>query len=426
VKRISQKLFLYFFIPIIFLSVFSYTQADLVDDLKAKIDERNKVIADLEKEIALYQEQVEKTGAKANTLKNAIAALDLTRKKLSAEISVLQNKISSANLTIEKLEKQITDAENSIDGAKNYIAKTIAQISEEESNTLVETVLTYDSISTFFDRVESLGALNRGLKSAVVELRTLKTELEAKESEAQGTRKELVNLAGDLSDKKKVAEYNKTQTNKLLTETKNEQSNYQKVLDQKIALKNAFEQELLEYESKLKFAIDPASLPTTGTKVLKWPLDKVTITQNFGNTEFSKTHQQVYNGKGHNGIDLGAPIGTPVKSALSGEIVGTGDTDTVCPSASYGKWVLVQHGNGLSTLYAHLSVIKVTAGQNVGTGDIIGYSGNTGYSTGPHLHFTVYATQGVQIMTRKSAVCKGSYTMPIASLNAYLNPLSYL
>jgi len=401
-------------------------RADLVDDLRVKIDERNKVISDLEKEIAEYQDQVEKTGAKANTLKNTIATLELTRKKLSAEISVLQNRISATNLTIEQLDKQISDTEDSIARTKNYIASIIQQMSEEESNSLVETILNYRTISTFFDRVESLASLNRGLKSAIAELNSLKTNLETKETEAKGKRKDLVTLAGQLSDKKKVAEYNKSQTNKLLTDTKNQQSNYQKVLDQKIALKNAFEQELLDYESQLKFAIDPSSLPSVGSGVLKWPLDKVTITQYFGNTDFAKANPQAYNGKGHNGIDLKASVGTPIKSALSGTVTGTGNTDTVCPSASYGKWVLIKHGNGLSTLYAHLSVIKVSTGQDVSTGDIIGYSGDTGYSTGPHLHFTVYATQGVQIMTRKSTVCKGSYTMPIASLNAYLNPLSYL
>ena len=82
-----------------------------------------------------------------------------------------------------------------------------------------------------------------------------------------------------------------------------------------------------------------------------------------------------YNGQGHDGVDFGAAIGTPVYAALDGVVEGTGNTDLVCPGASFGKWIFIQHANGLSTMYAHLSLIKVSQGQTVRTGDIIGYTG---------------------------------------------------
>ena len=217
---------------------------------------------------------------------------------------------------------------------------------------------------------------------------------------------------------------NRKAKNALLSATKSKETEYRKILAEKVAKRDAFERELLQFESELRFAIDPSKLPPAVSGVLKWPLDSIRITQKFGDTAFAKSG--AYNGRGHNGVDFGASIGTRVKSALSGVVKGTGNTDAVCPGASYGKWVLVEHANGLSTLYAHFSLIKVSSGQTVGTGELLGYSGDTGYSTGPHLHLTVYATQGVRIMDRKSAVCKGTYTMPIADLKAYLNPLSYL
>jgi murein DD-endopeptidase MepM/ murein hydrolase activator NlpD len=73
-----------------------------------------------------------------------------------------------------------------------------------------------------------------------------------------------------------------------------------------------------------------------------------------------------------------------------------------------------------------MSLVKVTEGQTVFVGDTIGYSGNTGYSTGPHLHLTVYASTGVQVTSLKSSVCKGTYRIPIANPNAYLDPMLYL
>ena len=91
---------------------------------------------------------------------------------------------------------------------------------------------------------------------------------------------------------------------------------------------------------------------------------------------------------------------------------------------------MVKHYNGLNTLYSHLSEIDVAKGQSVGTGEVLGLSGMTGYATGPHLHFGVYATEGTQIMTlaqfRGATIGCASASMPVATLTAYLNPLSYL
>jgi len=163
--------------------------------------------------------------------------------------------------------------------------------------------------------------------------------------------------------------------------------------------------------------------------ILASPLDKLRITQEFGNTSFALSG--AYNGKGHNGIDLAASIGTPVKAAMTGIVKGSGDTGSVRGCYSYGRWVLVRHENGLDTLYAHLSQIGVTTGQAVATGDLIGYAGQTGYATGPHLHFGVFASAATQIMrlgdatTNRTTPCANAM-MPIAPLSGYLNPLNYL
>ena len=89
---------------------------------------------------------------------------------------------------------------------------------------------------------------------------------------------------------------------------------------------------------------------------------------------------------GYNGVDYGAPIGTPVRAAAGGSVI----TSRVGGwNGGYGNFVVIQHANGTQTLYGHLSKNSVWQGQNVVQGQIIGYSGNTGRSTGPHLHFEV-------------------------------------
>jgi len=204
------------------------------------------------------------------------------------------------------------------------------------------------------------------------------------------------------------------------------------MLSDRLAQKEALEREIAEFEERLRVEIDPDSLPETGTGILAWPFDNGYVTQYFGNTPYSSANPQVYSGIGHNGIDLRASIGTPIKAGQNGVVLDIGNTDTQCYKVSYGKWILVRHFNGLSTLYAHLSLVTVNPGDEVRRGDVLGYSGNSGYSTGPHLHFGVYATKAVSISESEgpnkyiSRVCGTYLKLPLSARNGYLNPLSYL
>lgn len=261
----------------------------------------------------------------------------------------------------------------------------------------------------------------------------------------------LVSLQKDLTLQKRSVDASKTAQQKLLSDTKNQESNYQKLIAQKQAAEKSFEKELADLQSQLNLIVHPNLLPKVGSGVLSWPFTSAfmfncsqrkkvfgnlfCITQYFGTTPFATANPQVYNSGGHPGVDFGAPIGTPIKAALSGTILATGNTDLAHDSKgnqcySFGKWVMLVHNNGINTLYAHLSTIDVSKGQTVGTGQIIGLSGMTGVATGPHLHFGVYATEGTKIMTLRQF--RGATTpctdaeMPVATLTAYLNPLSYL
>jgi murein DD-endopeptidase MepM/ murein hydrolase activator NlpD len=128
---------------------------------------------------------------------------------------------------------------------------------------------------------------------------------------------------------------------------------------------------------------------------------------------------------GHNGVDFRASTGTKVKSVLDGVVAGTGNTDIYKGCYGLGKWVMVNHPNGLSSIYMHLSVISVSTGQELKTGDLIGLSGNTGNSEAPHLHVTIYATQGVRIEQFVNSIGCKQAVVPLADPKAYLDPMSY-
>ncbi|MBM2817751.1 MAG: peptidase M23b [Parcubacteria group bacterium] len=399
--------------------------ASSIEELKSIIDLKNRQKLEIEREIAEYEQKAIEAGKSAKTLQGTINTLNLTKKKIESDIKSTENRIGITSLSIEKLEIETKNTEKKINIDIDAISSAFRKINVAESSSLVETMLTYDNVSTLWDEVETLLRFQIGLKKNIDELKVLKNELRATKTEKERNKKELLIIQSELKDQKELIEYNKNEKDQLLAATKNNESNYKKILTQKKALSEAFEKELLQFESELKIAIDPKSIPRAGSGILSWPLDKILVTQYFGNTDFA-IRRNAYNGKGHNGVDFQAAPGTRVKAALDGVVMGTGDTDKVCKGASFGKWVFIKHNNGLSTIYAHLSLIKAVEGQKVKTGDVVGYSGNTGYSTGPHLHFSVYASQGVQILDRQSAVCGGIYHMPIADLKAYLDPMLYL
>jgi murein DD-endopeptidase MepM/ murein hydrolase activator NlpD len=395
-----------------------------IAQIKNQIADRSSRIKELEAEIAAYKAEAAEISKEKKTLQGAIRSLDISRNQITTDIVLTENKIGASELKIRELELEIELQREKIIQNKDALKESLQNLNEAEAQSLLENLLAHESLSEFWDELESLERFRTGVRTNLTEISELKDELESNRLAISSNIDNLEGLKGELASKRGAVDANRSEKNQLLRLTANEESKYQSMISEREAKKNAFLAELKAFEAQLNFNVDPSRIPPAGSGVLRWPLDSITITQYFGNTAFARSG--AYNGNGHNGVDFGVPSGTPVKAALSGVVEGVGDTDTVCPNASYGKWMLLKHNNGLSTLYAHLSGISLNPGSQVTTGQVIGYSGNTGYSTGPHLHFTVYATQGVKIMSRPSAVCGGSYTMPIADLEAYLNPLNFL
>ncbi|OHA79938.1 MAG: hypothetical protein A2747_01820 [Candidatus Yonathbacteria bacterium RIFCSPHIGHO2_01_FULL_44_41] len=426
-RKIIYQFTIFIFIGIVALVTDSFVFAQTVDELERKIASQTTLIQKLEQEIRQYQGDLATLATKKKTLKNAIAALEVTRKKLEADIKLTQTKVDTTDLKIRQLGSEISYKENEINVRKAALKEALLEMYESDEQSLAQIALSNESFSGLWNDIETLEQFSSSVTENVELIKSLKADLEQKNKVKQNEKGKLLGLKEELGDQKKITEDNKKQTTKLLTQTSNQESKYQQILKDKLALKEALEKELREYESTLKFILDPSSIPPRGTKVLALPVDNYRITQYFGNTEFAKSG--AYNGSGHNGIDFGVSTGTRIKAMLSGVVVGTGNTDLYPGCYSYGKWVLVKHANGLSTLYGHLSQIKVSNGQSVGTGDLLGYSGNTGYSTGPHLHLTVFASAAVNVVRlgdiKKSTNCANA-SIPVAALNAYLNPMDYL
>jgi len=392
------------------------------DEIMNRIEERNILIKHLEEDIKKYNQEVDNATKEATSLKNTLKTLDLTKKKISTDINLTENKITKTNLTIDQLNLEIRKTKASIDVNRQAIINAIQDTNALESLNIVQIILSNKDIGEVWNEIDTIKEAQNIIRNRSAELTSLKAEMETKQNNLLGQKNNLVSLKKDLNGKKQAVIYTTKEKETLLTQTKSKEETYKDLIKTREEQKAQFEREIYEYESQLNIAVDTDKYPAPRTNILSWPLDSVYITQKFGKTVAAK---KLYVSGSHNGVDFRASVGTKVKNVLDGTVVGTGNTDLYQGCYSFGKWVMVRHDNGLSTIYGHLSVISVTNSQRLQTGDIIGYSGNTGYSTGPHLHISLYATQGVRIEKYvNSRGCKQA-TLPLADVKAYLDPLAY-
>jgi murein DD-endopeptidase MepM/ murein hydrolase activator NlpD len=393
--------------------------------LHDKITQKNSELENLKAQIDTYQKQLNFTQKEAKTLQNTVKSLDIDRQKMNTSIVLTKKQLEATSLSIDEIALEILDTESKVRMSSDAIREILQTIDQADSRSLIETILSGKKLSDILDESMQLSKFRTEVSDHLKELNLYKENLGKEKKKSETEKKKLAGYKAQLTDQKTVLDIAKKEKNDLLSLTRNRETDYQRILDANLAKKDAFEKELFEYESQLTRQLDRKYIPTAGVKILLWPLEDIFITQHFGRT---KDSVRLYASGTHNGIDFRASRGTAVKSPAKGEILATGNTDITCPKASYGKWVLIRHNNGLTTLFGHFDVIKVGSGQSVEAGDLLGYSGNTGYSTGPHLHMTVFASTGVQVGTFNSKSCPGkAFTMPLLTAqNAYLDPEAYL
>ncbi|HVW71942.1 MAG TPA: peptidoglycan DD-metalloendopeptidase family protein [Candidatus Paceibacterota bacterium] len=426
--------------------------ADTISDIQAQIDQVNSQKAELDAQIAQYQKQLDALGTQHQTLQSSITSLSTSQSQLLAKIKSTQKSIDAANLKLAQLSSEIDTTQGSIDLERQAVAASLRDIASADDVPLVATLFASDSLATVWAAVDADNQLAATLQGHTHSLAQAKDMLSTEVTSVAAQHDQLSSLGSTLTTQNKQLTVTKQAQQQLLEQTKSKESTYEQLIATKKAQEAQFEKTLSDLQAQLA-PVSSGSIPQAGSGILKWPVsiafeqscagkssalgNPYCVTQYFGNTSFAAAHAAVYNGMGHDGIDIGMPIGTPVLAALGGTVLATGNTDIKSPSGqqcySFGKWVMVQHPNGLSTLYAHLSSIEATKGQVVTTGQEIGLSGMTGYATGPHLHFGVYASSGVQIMdlgkwrgSGGTPCTDAGAVLPVAPNNAYLNPMAYL
>lgn len=381
------------------------------DALRNSIDQKAKELEELNKKVQETQSKIEETQGQKKTLTKEVQKLDYTLNQLNLNIKSSEVKIQKTNLEIESLENEISEKETNLNTNRLAITELLRTIYQRDNESALLMLLKNRSLAEGVGELQNISNFNTSLESAIIVAKDLKQKLENNLNIKSEKKNSLETERGTLKNRQSIAGETKKDRGQLLAQTKNQEKLYQQQLSELEKRQQAASDEIEKIEDELRKSFDPGLLPIKRPGVLTMPIATPRITQKFGVVSW------LYRGKPHNGVDFGMPIGTEVFAADDGAVIEVEDNGKY----QYGKYILIKHDNNLATLYAHLSRQIVKLGQQVKRGELIGYSGNTGYSVGRgHLHLGLYWAPSVLLKTFPNCPCG------LVPVGVTLDPLDYL
>lgn len=386
------------------------------EDLQTQVQAKAQQLDEINKQIEAAKQTLSETKGSRLTLQRALTTIQSNINQLDLSIKSDQISVEELNLEIESLNYDLKDIQSSMADEKAAIGKTMVELQKDDrtSGNLLIIFLSSETLADGILETQNIKNLQSQMTANVANFRTLNDEYNNKLQNAAQKKRDIAFHQQNLINKKLIIQDQKTERQTILVQTKNKETAYAKQVADLEKLQRQIADEVETLDAVLRTKIDPSLLPAPGRGVLLTPVQGI-ISQGYGATQFAKNG---YQGRWHNGVDIAAPIGTPIFAAEDGEVAAVGNQDSYCYRGAYGKFIVINHKNNLTTLYAHLSRQIVKKGDIVSRGQVIGYVGSTGYATGPHLHLTVYAQP--TYYTGPSKTCG---PMPYGG---DLSPLSYL
>lgn len=376
----------------IFLIFFLWGESasgETIEELQAKIEKLEQQTRELEKETQKYKEVIYEKREEISSLQEAISRLEAQESKLVADINTTENKIQTKNLEIQQLGMKIEDRKGEIEKSKKILASLIRTLDRRDEASILEIVFGNEDMGEILRSVKDISVIQGDLQEHLTRVKETREELTAAQEKREEEKRSLLTLQEQKRAQKGALAQTKNEKQGHLSQVAGEEQTYQARLEQTLAEQRKIFKEMRELEEKVErrknflVYVESGERPQPGDQVLIWPETGAVITQGYGMTDFAR--RGAYAGAGHYAIDMGAGSGSPIKAAAPGKVIAVGYNDV------WGNWAALEHEIGLVTVYAHmLQTPSVSEGQNMEAGEVIGYEGNTGNSTGSHLHFGVY------------------------------------
>lgn len=344
-----------------------------LDSIQQQVNQQNAIKSDAETVIGSVSEQLRQIEGQ---LRQATTELNtITEQWVAVENDITLN------------ERQLAEAQKRLEGREAVFYKRVRDIYINGRLSYLDVVIGSKNFSDFANRLEVLKRIIDSDINLISEIKKERAQIEAHKKKLEEDRAKLVELEKAALAKQAEIEQKKAERNVVLQKAQNDRAVAMQAIEELNASSAQISAMLKERQAARAAAAAAAAQSAgqgssytwvQGTGQLGWPVSGE-ITSPYGYRVHPIWGTTIY----HSGIDIGVDEGTPVHAADSGVIVWSGWM------GGYGYAVVIDHGNGLSTLYGHNSELAVDEGQSVSKGQVVAYAGSTGNSTGPHVHFEV-------------------------------------
>lgn len=382
-KYLKHGLAILFLLLIVCAAVpYVYATEDNGDKLSELEEQRQETIDEingLKDSIDDVQKEIDSLKAEKSTIQSYINQLDKQMNTLASEIAGFEEKIEEKITDIEATKVELEAAKVACDEQYDAMKKRIQLFYENPTGSLFEVLLTSENMGEFLNHADNVAFMSEYDDQMMEKLIATKEEIALKEETLEAELEELEMMQAELeTQKSKVNSSINAKKGELsakaseIGDASDAQSDYEKQLEEQEKL-------LSEIEDQIAKAANPDVYEGSATGFI-WPCPAYTRISSY----FGPRPQPVPGAStNHKGVDLAAPYGSNILASAAGVVT------TSKYSASAGNYVVIAHGNGISTVYMHASSLLVSVGEVVEQGQVIAKVGSTGYSSGNHLHFGV-------------------------------------
>jgi murein DD-endopeptidase MepM/ murein hydrolase activator NlpD len=336
----------------------------------AGLDDTQSQLDKIQQQIEQERSQLAQKGQQGQTVSQQLQQLDQGIVQTRGDLDTLNGNLTLLQTRIDGAQQDIQKTQASLDNQTHFFDQRLRDIYIDGSVSYLDVLFRATGLNDFLTRFDMLHRIAEQDISLMKQITAMRDQIAQNKKDLEDQKAQTVVFQSQALAKQDDLATRSQQKKQLLSQIRSQQGALQRDLDEDEAQSEQLTQIIQGLQNK--------NAPPQGTGHFVWPV-KGPITSPFGWRINPVTHQH----SGHTGIDIGVPYGTPIAAADGGTVIFAGW------NVAYGNMTVIDHGGSFSTMYAHQSKQLVKVGDHVTQGQIIGYIGTTGWSTGPHLHFEI-------------------------------------